>query len=131
MDPLLIVMMALLAVFIFFQFRTSKKRRAEQETLQNKMVPGAEVMTQFGVYGTLLSVDEETNEALLETTPGTVLRLHRQTILKVVDNNVDDTTEDAADEIVVDDVATDDSRSVSADGDAKGIDGRAADKGND
>jgi len=84
MDPLLLAMMAVLALFIFFQFRASKKRKAEQEELSTKMVPGAEVMTQFGVFGTLLSIDEEKNEALLETTPGTVIRLHRQTILKVV-----------------------------------------------
>ncbi|WP_233245432.1 preprotein translocase subunit YajC [Homoserinimonas hongtaonis] len=136
MDPLLIVMMALLAVFIFFQFRTSKKRRAEQETLQSKMVPGAEVMTQFGVYGTLLSVDEESNEALLETTPGTVLRVHRQTILKVVENDVAEADSIATDETVIDeptaiDSASDDTHTVTADGDAKGVDGRAADKGND
>lgn len=86
MDPLLLAMMAVLALFIFFQFRASKKRKAEQEELGTRMVPGAEVMTQFGVFGTLLSIDEEKNEALLETTPGTVIRLHRQTILKVVED---------------------------------------------
>lgn len=83
-DPLLLVMGVLLAAFIFFQFRTSKKRKAEQETLQTQMVPGTEIMTQFGLYGTIVSIDDEKNEALIETTPGTVLRLHRQTILKVV-----------------------------------------------
>lgn len=85
-DPLLLVMGVLLAVFIFFQFRTSKKRKAEQANLQTKMVPGTEVMTQFGLYGTIISIDDEKNEALIETTPGTVLRLHRQTILKVVED---------------------------------------------
>lgn len=88
MDPLLLVMVAVLALFVFFQFRSSKKRRADQETLSTKMVPGAEIMTQFGVYGTLLSIDDEKNEALIETTPGTIIRLHRQTILKVVEEEL-------------------------------------------
>ncbi|MCW4384321.1 preprotein translocase subunit YajC [Salinibacterium sp. SYSU T00001] len=88
-DPLILVMLAVLALFIFVQFRSTKKRREEQEQLQSKMVPGAEVMTQFGVFGTLLSVDEEKNEALIETTPGTVIRLHRQTILKVVEDETE------------------------------------------
>jgi preprotein translocase subunit YajC len=99
MDPLLLVMGVLLAVFIFFQFRTSKKRKVEQENLQSKMVPGSEIMTQFGLFGTILSIDEEKNEALIETTPGTVLRLHRQTILKVVENDVAE-DETVADEVV-------------------------------
>lgn len=107
MDPLLLVMMAVLALFIFFQFRTSKKRKAEQEVLGTKMVPGAEVMTQFGVFGTLLSIDEDSNEALLETTPGTIIRLHRQTILKVVEDDVivedDIVAEDTVEESAIDD----------------------------
>lgn len=103
MDPLLIVMVAVLALFIFFQFRSSKKRRGEQEKLQSKMVPGAEIMTQFGLYGTLLSIDEETNEALVETTPGTVLRVHRQTILKVVEDDAAVGAEDDTDSVELDD----------------------------
>lgn len=102
MDPLLLVMIAVLALFVFFQFRSSKKRRAEQEQLSSKMVPGAEIMTQFGVYGTLLSIDEDKNEALVETTPGTVLRVHRQTILKVVEDEPIDEAELGADEDAAD-----------------------------
>jgi preprotein translocase subunit YajC len=66
--------------------------------MRAKIVPGAEVMTSQGIYGTLLSVDEEKNEAIIETTPGTKLRVHSQTIAKVVDEIVpadDDATEDA------------------------------------
>lgn len=95
MDPLLILMVAVLAVFVFMQFRSSKKRRADQETLRAKIVPGAQVMTQFGVYGTLLSIDADTNEALVETTPGTILRLHSQTILKVIEDETTDEVEAA------------------------------------
>ena len=76
---------ALLAVVIIFMFRSSRKRRADAEKLQTQMVPGVEVMTQHGIYGTLVSVDDEKNEAIIETTPGTKLRVHRQTLARVVE----------------------------------------------
>lgn len=84
MDPLTLVMLAVLAVLIFFMFRNSRKRQKDLLALQERMVPGAEVMTNFGLFGTLLSIDDEENQVLLETTPGTVLKVHRQTIAKVV-----------------------------------------------
>jgi preprotein translocase subunit YajC len=84
---------ALLGVVIIFMFRNSRKRRRDTENLQTKMVPGAEVMTQHGIYGTLISIDDEKNEAIIETTPGTKLRVHRQTLAKVVEH----------DEIITDD----------------------------
>jgi preprotein translocase subunit YajC len=42
-------------------------------------------MTNFGVFGTILSIDEEDNRVELESTPGTVLTVHRQTIARVID----------------------------------------------
>ena len=76
---------ALLGVVIIFMFRSSRKRRADAEKLQTQMVPGVEVMTQHGIYGTLVSLDDEKNEAVIETTPGTKLRVHRQTLARVVE----------------------------------------------
>jgi preprotein translocase subunit YajC len=84
-DPLTIGLFVLLAVVIIFMFRSSRKRRADAEALQTQMVPGVEVMTQHGIYGTLVSLDEEKNEAVIETTPGTRLRVHRQTLARVVE----------------------------------------------
>jgi len=84
-DPLTIGLFALLAVMIIFMFRNSRKRRRDAEEMQAKLQPGAEVMTQHGIYGTLISIDEEKNEAIIETTPGTRLRVHRQTVARVVD----------------------------------------------
>ena len=76
---------ALLAIVIIFMFRNSRKRRRDQEDLQTKMVPGAEVMTQTGIFGKLISINDETNEAIIETTPGTKLRVHRQVLARVVE----------------------------------------------
>lgn len=84
-DFLTIGLVAVLAIMVIFMFRNSRKRKRDAEELQNKFVPGAEVMTQHGIYGTLVSIDDEKNEAVIETTPGTKLRVHRQTISRVID----------------------------------------------
>lgn len=84
-DPFTIIMLAVLAVLIFFMFRNSRKRQQDQRDLQSKVVPGAKVMTNFGVFGTILSIDEDENQVELESNPGTVLTVHRQTIARVVD----------------------------------------------
>ncbi len=88
MDPLTIGMFAILAVLIFFMFRNSRKRKAQQEELRTQIVPGAEVMTNFGLYGTLISIDESSKVAELEVAPGNIVRVHSQTIAKVVSDEV-------------------------------------------
>ncbi|WP_246846498.1 preprotein translocase subunit YajC [Humibacter ginsenosidimutans] len=80
---LTIVMVVILAVLIFFMFRSSRRRQKQQQELQKQVVPGATVMTNFGVFGTIVSIDEENNKVELETSPGHILTVHRQTIGRV------------------------------------------------
>jgi len=82
---LTIGLVVVLVIMVVFMVRNSRKRKRDAEELQSKFVPGAEVMTQHGIYGTLISVDEEKNEAIIETTPGTRLRVHRQTVARVIE----------------------------------------------
>jgi preprotein translocase subunit YajC len=96
MDPTFVLLIVALAAFIIFQIFQGRKRRRETEERQLKFVPGVEIMTNYGVYGTILTLDDETNVATIETTPGTVLKMHRQTILKVADyaKPVDETVDE-------------------------------------
>ncbi len=111
MDVYTIVLLALLAVMIFFMFRNSKKRKAEMEAVREKMVPGVEVMTNFGLFGTLVAVDDDTNVAEVETSPGTIVRVHRQTLSRVVEDTT--TTADAdADELSAEPVLDDETPAV-------------------
>ena len=98
MDPLTLVMLAVLALLVFFMFRNGRKRQKEQASLQSQMVAGANVMTNFGMYGTILSIDEEANKVELEIAPGTVVQMHRQAISRVVEPAVTDESADEADD---------------------------------
>lgn len=114
---LTVALIAVFAVMIFFMFRNSRKRRRDQEQMQAKLVPGVEVMTSHGIFGTIVSLDDEKNEAVLETTPGTRLRLHRQTLTRVVEPT------DAPESGPVADEFPDDASSLTASTDS-GVDGR-------
>src|SRR6187402_2518402 len=98
LDPLTIGLVLLLVVMVVFMIRNSRKRKRDAEALKSQFVPGAEVMTQHGIYGTLISVDDEKNEAIIETTPGTRLRVHRQTIARVVEPADIDPSKDLVDD---------------------------------
>jgi len=87
-------MLAVLAVLVFFMFRNGRKRKKDQEALQSTMVPGADVMTNFGMYGTIIAIDEEANKVELQIAPGVVVGIHRQTIARVVEPVVADDLED-------------------------------------
>ena len=96
MDPATLIMVLLLVVLVFFMFRNKKKRDRQQADLQSKLVPGVEVMLSFGVYGTVVSIDDENNVAEVEVSPCTVIKVHRQTLGRVVEPVI-------ADEVVADD----------------------------
>lgn len=85
MDSLTLIMLAVLAVLVFFMFRNGRKRKKDQEALQSTMVAGANVMTNFGMYGTIIAIDEEANKVELQIAPGVIVEIHRQTIARVVE----------------------------------------------
>lgn len=99
MDPATLIMVLLLVVLVVFMFRNKKKRDRQQADLQSKLVPGVEVMLSFGVYGTVVSIDDENNLAEVEVSPGTVLKVHRQTLGRVVEPVIDEPVADDAESL--------------------------------
>ncbi|KZX21275.1 preprotein translocase subunit YajC [Rathayibacter tanaceti] len=98
MDPTIILLVLLLAVMIIFMFRNNKKRQRDAESMKNNLVPGVELMTGSGLFGTVVSIDEEANKIVIESTPGTLLTIHRQAIARLIDPSENEvvTDEDAA-----------------------------------
>ncbi|MEY4102644.1 MAG: hypothetical protein RIR88_778 [Actinomycetota bacterium] len=87
MDLTTVFMLAVLAVLVLFMFRNGRKRQRDAAALQAKVVAGAHVMTNFGVYGDIVSIDEAENKIVLQTSPGNTLTIHRQAIARVVEDN--------------------------------------------
>ena len=83
-DPMTLILLAAFAFLIFMMFRGRKKARTAQEQLKSELAPGAEVMTQFGLFGTVLSIDNENNKVVLELSPGNTATVHAQAVAKVV-----------------------------------------------
>ncbi|PZU38196.1 MAG: preprotein translocase subunit YajC [Microbacterium sp.] len=87
MDILLIVVLVALLGFMFWNSRKRmQKAKAEQEEKSRQTLPGAEVLLQGGLYGTIVEYNGEDLDqpALVEIAPGTVIKVHSQAILRVV-----------------------------------------------
>jgi preprotein translocase subunit YajC len=116
MEFLLFGLLAVLLVFMIFNTRKrTKQMKAEQEEKATKTVPGAKVLLQGGIYGTIVSYDPEDLDtpALVEIAPGTIIDVHSQAILRVVepkdtvvDAPVVETEEPAADDAIAPAVET-------------------------
>lgn len=90
MDAMNIVLFAMLGLFIFMMFRRNKKTKEQQATLQSQFAPGVEVMTSFGLFGRIVSMDDEENKVVLELSPGNLATVHRQAVTKIVEPAVAD-----------------------------------------
>ncbi|MFJ6427956.1 preprotein translocase subunit YajC [Microbacterium maritypicum] len=110
MEFLLFGLLAVLLVFMIFNTRKrTKQMKAEQEEKATKTVPGAKVLLQGGIYGTIVSYDPEDLDtpALVEIAPGTIIDVHSQAILRVVEPK--DAIVDAPADEVVDPTVADES----------------------
>ena len=85
MDPMSLILFAVFAVLIFMMIRKQKNNKAVQEERRSKLAPGVEIMTNFGLFGKVLSIDEDENKILMEISPGTTATVHRQTVAKVIE----------------------------------------------
>lgn len=84
MDPISLVMIALIGVLIIFMFRNGKKRRQAMEQLQSGLRPGAGVMLQSGIFGIVESVDEENSRVTILSGDSSLV-VHRNAIGQITD----------------------------------------------
>src|SRR6478735_3797386 len=93
----LIILLVVLLGFMFWSSRRRmKKQKDEQAAKARQTVPGAEVLLQGGLYGTIVEYDPDDLDkpAIVELAPGFEVKVHSQAILRVVDPVVDSVTED-------------------------------------
>ena len=80
-----ILLFVMLGVFVFMMFRRNKKTQQQQAELQSKFGPGVDVMTSFGLFGRIVSIDDAENKVVLELSPGNTATVHRQAVTKIVE----------------------------------------------
>ncbi|MCP2636906.1 preprotein translocase subunit YajC [Microbacterium sp. HD4P20] len=83
----LIILLVVLLVFMFWSSRRRmQKQKLEQEQKARETVPGAEVLLQGGLYGTIVSFDPDNLDqpAIVQLAPGVEIKVHSQAILRVV-----------------------------------------------
>lgn len=88
----LILLLGVLLVFMFWSSRRRmQKQKLEQEERARQTVPGAEVLLQGGLYGTIVSYDPENLDqpAIVEVSPGVEIKVHSQAILRIVTPSAD------------------------------------------
>ena len=111
--PMDFVLFGLLAVLLIFMIFNTRKRtrqmKAEQEEKATKTVPGAKVLLQGGIYGTIVAFDPDDLDApaLVEIAPGTVIEVHSQAILRIVEpkDAIVEAPVDGVDDHIVDEPA--------------------------
>ena len=83
----LIILLVVLLVFMFWSSRRRQaKQKAEQEVKARQTVPGAEVLLQGGLFGTIVEYDptDLDKPAIVEIAPGVDIKVHSQAIMRVV-----------------------------------------------
>lgn len=97
----MLIMLAVLGLLFFMMIRRSRKAMKKQQEQRASMEPGMDVMTTFGLYGTVIDVNHDENKATIELSPGQYATIHLQAIGQVVE-------EPAADELPESDITVND-----------------------
>lgn len=82
-------------VFWFLIVRPQRRRAQALKATQSTLGVGSEVMLTSGIFGRVASLDDET--ILLELSPGTVVKVSRQAVVRVVEDEYHDQSGGAPD----------------------------------
>ena len=83
----LLLPVLLLVLFWVVAIRPQRKRQRETAEMQQKLVPGQQVMTGAGLLATVHAV--EADVVVLEIAPGVYARHVRQAIVRIMDSSAD------------------------------------------
>lgn len=96
----MLILVAILLVVMFFMSSRTRKQQREAAEFRNNLTVGTKVMTASGMIGTVLDVDDETDQVTIESFPGSPTTWLRAAISKKIEEPLADDvdTDDASDE---------------------------------
>jgi preprotein translocase subunit YajC len=90
--PLVLIVL----VFWFLVIRPTRKRQQQMSSVQSTLGPGTQVMLSSGIFGTVVSVADES--VRLEIAPGTTVKVARQAVVRVLEDTTGATAAPPADD---------------------------------
>lgn len=90
----LLPLVLILLVFWLLIIRPQRRRAQQQSATQSSLGVGSEVMLTSGIFGRVVSLEDETIR--LEIAPGTTVKIARQAVVRVVEPQPDEPTDDPA-----------------------------------
>lgn len=96
----LILILVVVVGFYMLMIRPQRKRQQQAQQRQNSVRPGARVRTTAGMYATVVAVDEESGDVVLEVAPNVEVRYMKRAIMDVISpsEEPEETEEPEADE---------------------------------
>lgn len=78
----IIPLVLLVLAFLLLVVRPARARQRQFQGLQSQLAPGQHVMLASGIFGDIVTIDEETLD--LRIAPGTVVKVNRHAVSRVV-----------------------------------------------
>ncbi|MFD6141381.1 preprotein translocase subunit YajC [Promicromonospora sp. NPDC060271] len=115
----MLILIAILLVVMFFMSSRTRKQQREAAEFRNNLTVGTKVMTASGMIGTVIDVDDATDQVTIESFPGSPTTWLRAAISKKIEEPLaDEDADDAADES---EVTTDGERASTISPDTKDV----------
>jgi preprotein translocase subunit YajC len=95
----------ILVAFYFLIIRPQRTRARQAAELQNRLVPGVEIMTTAGMFARVAEVHDD--GVVLEVSPGVLVRFAKAAVGRIVDAKDSEQTDDADENDATNDAATD------------------------
>lgn len=76
----MLMIVAMIVIFYFFMIRPQSKKQKEIKKAREAMQKGDKVVTAGGIYGTIKSINTETNVIMMEIAPNVTIKVSREQV---------------------------------------------------
>lgn len=76
----MIMIVAMIVIFYFFMIRPQSKKQKEIKKARESMQKGSKIVTAGGIFGTIKSVNDETNTIMMEIAPNVVIKVSKEQV---------------------------------------------------